>query len=89
MYAKISKKGQVTIPKAIREKLKIENEGGILFIVENNEVKIKSVSGTNTDKLAGSLKKYVKTYTPLEKVRSKIQGNIAKEIAEETKLKKR
>lgn len=89
MYAKISKKGQVTIPKAIREKLKIENEGGILFVVENNEVKIKSVSGTNTDKLAGSLKKYVKTYTPLEKVRSKIQGNIAKEIAEETKLKKR
>ncbi len=89
MYAKISKKGQVTIPKAIREKLKIENEGGILFVVENNEVKIKSVSGTNTDKLAGSLKKYVKTYTPLEKVRSKIQGNIAKEIAEETKLKNR
>ena len=78
----------MTIPKAIREKLKIENESGILFFVENNEVKIKSVPGSNADKLAGSLKKYAKTYTPLEKVRSKIQGKIAKEIAEETKLKK-
>ncbi len=28
MYAKVSKKGQITIPKAIREKLKIEKEGG-------------------------------------------------------------
>ena len=33
MYVKISKKGQVTIPKAIREKLCIDSEGGELFLV--------------------------------------------------------
>ena len=38
MYAKISKKGQITIPKGIREILKIEKEGGILFLVEDNEI---------------------------------------------------
>ena len=32
MYAKMSKKGQITIPKAIREKLKIVNEGAVLFL---------------------------------------------------------
>jgi len=45
MYAKISKKGQVTIPKPIREKLKIEKAGAVLFLVEDNEVKLKGVSG--------------------------------------------
>ena len=41
MYAKISKKGQVTIPKPIREKLNIEKEGGVLFLIEKDEVKLK------------------------------------------------
>ena len=43
MYARISKKGQVTIPKTIRKKLKIDREGGVLFLVENDEVKIKGI----------------------------------------------
>ncbi len=84
MYAKVSKKGQVTIPKAIRQKLNIENEGGILFLMENNEVKLKGVQRTDADQLAGSLKKYAKKYTPLKKVREKIQDQIAKEVAEKS-----
>ena len=77
MYARLSKKGQVTIPKAIREKLKIDSEGGVLFLVEDDEVKLKGIPGGEIDKLAGSLKKYAKTYVPLEKVRTKIKGKIA------------
>ena len=83
MYARLSKKGQVTIPKAIREKLKIDNEGGVLFLVEDNEVKLKGVPGGEIDKLAGSLNKYTKKYVPLEKVRSKIKGKIADAAARE------
>jgi AbrB family looped-hinge helix DNA binding protein len=76
MYARLSKKGQVTIPKAIREKLKIDSEGGVLFLVEDDEVKLKGIPGGEIDKLAGSLKKYAKTYVPLEKVRTRIKGKI-------------
>ncbi|MBW1739149.1 MAG: AbrB/MazE/SpoVT family DNA-binding domain-containing protein, partial [Deltaproteobacteria bacterium] len=36
MYAKVSRKGQLTIPKPIRKKLNIENQGGVLFLVEGN-----------------------------------------------------
>ena len=43
MYAKISKKGQITIPKPIRKKLKIEKDGAVLFLVEDDEVKLKGV----------------------------------------------
>ena len=83
MYARLSKKGQVTIPKAIREKLNIDSEGGVLFLVEDDEVKLKGIPGGEIDKLAGSLKKYAKTYVPLEKVRSRIKGKIADAAARE------
>ena len=84
MYSKISKKGQVTIPKPIREKLNIENEGGLLFLVEDNEVKLKGIPGVQANRLAGSLKKYAKGYAPLNKIRKKIKGKIADEIATES-----
>ena len=83
MYAKLSKKGQVTIPKAIREKLNINGEGGVLFLIENDEVKLKGIPGGEIDKLAGSLKKYAKTYVPLDKVRTKIKGKITDAAARE------
>ncbi len=83
MYAKVSKKGQITIPKPIREKLKIEKDGAVLFLVENNEVKLKGVPGVQSEQLAGSLKKYAKGYVPLKKIREKIKGEIADETAKE------
>jgi AbrB family looped-hinge helix DNA binding protein len=83
MYARISKKGQVTIPKPIREKLKIEKEGGILFLVEDDEVKLKGIPGGRIDQLAGSLKKYAKKYVPMDKIRKEIKGKIADEVARE------
>jgi len=83
MYAKVSKKGQVTIPKFIREKLKIEKEGGVLFLIEGDVVKLKGVPGEQVDQLAGSLNKYAKKYVPLDKIREKIKGKIADEAAKE------
>jgi AbrB family looped-hinge helix DNA binding protein len=83
MYAKISKKGQITIPKPIRKKLKIEKDGAVLFLVENNEIKLKGVPGVQSEQLAGSLKKYAKEYVSLKKIRKKIQGEIANETAGE------
>ena len=83
MYAKVSKKGQITIPKPIRKKLKIEKDGAVLFLVEDNEVKLKGVPGAQSEQLAGSLKKYAKGYVSLKKIREKIQGEIANETAGE------
>ena len=83
MYAKISKKGQVTIPKAVREKLKIEKEGGVLFLMEDDGVKLKGVPAEQVDQLAGSLNKYAKKYVPLDKIRQEIKGKIADEVAQE------
>jgi len=83
MYARISRKGQVTIPKPIRERLKVKNEGGVLFLVEDNEVKLKGIPGAQANLLAGSLKKYSKGHVPLTKIRKEIKGKIANEVAAE------
>ena len=83
MYARISKKGQITIPKPIREKLNIEKEGSVLFLVEDGEVKLKGVPGAKPEILGGSLKKYAKKYIPLNEIRENIKGNIANEAAGE------
>jgi AbrB family looped-hinge helix DNA binding protein len=81
MYAKVSSKGQVTIPKNIRKKLNIEKESGVLFLIEGDEIKLRGVPGSPPDQLAGSLKKYAGKYVPLKKVRKKVQERIADEIA--------
>ena len=83
MYVKISKKGQITIPMPIRKKLKIEKDGAVLFLVEENEVKMKGIPVVQPEQLAGTFKKYAKKYVPLKKIREKIQGEIANEIAKE------
>ena len=83
MYAKISKKGQITIPKLIRKKLNIDKDGGVLFLVEKDEVKIKGIPAGQVEQLAGSLKKYARSYVPLNQVREKIKDKIADEAARE------
>jgi AbrB family looped-hinge helix DNA binding protein len=83
MFARMTRKGQITIPKPIRQKLNIENEGGVLFLLEEDEVKLKGVPGAKAHILAGSLKKYASRHVPLNAVRKKIRGDIADEIAAE------
>ena len=83
MYAKVSKKGQITIPKPIRKKLKIEKDGAVLFLVEDDEVKLKGVPEVQSEQLAGSLKKYARKYVPLNKIREKVKEKVANEAAGE------
>ena len=83
MYARVSKKGQITIPKAIRKKLNIGENSAVLFIVENGEVKLKGVPAGSAESLAGSLKEYAKKYESLENIREKIQQDIARNAASE------
>lgn len=83
MYAKVTKKGQITIPKAIRQTLKLGEESAVLFVLENGEVKLKAVPAGTIDNLAGSLKKYANKYVPLDEIRNTIQKDIGRAINED------
>ena len=83
MYAKVSKKGQVTIPMRVREKLNIKDKGSVLFLFEGDEVKLKGIPGRHPDLLAGSLKRYAPKYVPLNRIREEIKKERAGEAAGE------
>jgi len=57
IFAKASKKGQVTIPKPLHEKLKIGDHGGVLFLIEDDAALLPGVSGARHEELAGLLKR--------------------------------
>lgn len=80
IYAKVSKKGQVTIPKSNRENLHLGENSAILFIVENGEVRIKDVPNASARSLAGSLKKFAPKYESFDNIRNRIQKVIANEV---------
>ena len=42
--AKITSKGQITIPKAIREKLKVKEGGKIIFFVKDGDIVIRNAA---------------------------------------------
>ena len=59
--AKLSSKGQITLPKAVRERL---GTGLVRLISDDNGVRIEPLQD-----VAGSLKRYAKNYVPLDKAR--------------------
>ena len=79
IYLKISKKGQITIPKSIRKKLNLGENSAILFIIEEGNVRIKSVPGGSAESLAGSLKNFAEKYKSLDKIRTEVQARIGHE----------
>lgn len=58
---KISSKGQITIPKEVRDRLR---EDLVTIVSDNDGVRIEPVRN-----LAGGLKEYAKEYVPLDEVR--------------------
>jgi len=64
--ATITSKGQITIPKAIRDQL----PGRVVeFVVRDGEILLRPV-----ESVAGSLAEYAPAYVPMEQVRDAVWG---------------
>lgn len=64
--ATITDKGQVTIPKAVRNRIK----GRVIeFVIEDDRIEIKSIQS-----IGGVLSSYASSYTPLDVVRESVWG---------------
>ncbi len=68
---KISRKGQITLPREIREKLGTEV---VKIVAEGDTVRIEPVKD-----LAGSLKEYASQYIPLKEAREKVWREVVGE----------
>ena len=56
----LSSKGQITVPKVIRELLHVENGDSLVFYIEDDEVKITSTSNLNIKLKNDKRKAYVR-----------------------------
>lgn len=79
----VTKKGQVTIPKKIREALGLREHDKVVFIHRNNEVVLKPIKGTILN-LRGSVKPRRKPEN-FETIRKEVKGAITRRIAGESK----
>lgn len=79
----LTKKYQVTIPKKIREFLRINKGDTVKFIIENNEVKIKPVR-SKIEENFGKVKPKNKP-EDFNKIRNYVEEKIAQEVSEEIK----
>ncbi len=75
----LTKKGQVTIPKTIRDALGLEEHDKVLFVRREHEVILKVMKGTVLD-LKGSVKPRKKP-EDFESVRASVKKAVAKRAA--------
>ena len=74
----ITRKGQVTIPKAIRDRLGVKEGEKVLFMMRGEEVVLKVVKGTILD-LRGSVRPSAHP-EDFEKIRQSVKQAIAKKV---------
>ena len=75
----MTRKGQVTIPKAIRDRLGVKEGEKILFVMRDEEVFLKVVKGTILD-LKGSVQPSTQP-DDFEKIRQSVKQAVAKKVA--------
>jgi antitoxin PrlF len=75
----LTRKGQVTIPKPIRDKLGIKEGEKVIFVMRDEEVVLKVVKGTILD-LKGSIRPSTSP-EHFEKIRQSVKQSLAKKVA--------
>jgi AbrB family looped-hinge helix DNA binding protein len=77
----ITKKGQVTIPKEIREALGLKERDKMIFTIRDEGVLMRPLHGSLLD-LRGTVQPKARPEN-FEEVRRKVKGEIGKKIAED------
>ena len=75
----MTRKGQVTIPKAIRDRLGVKEGEKVLFVMRGEEVVLKIIKGTILD-LRGSVQPSAHP-EDFEKIRRSVRQIVAKKLA--------
>jgi AbrB family looped-hinge helix DNA binding protein len=80
--AKISAKGQITLPRTIRQALDVKPGDRVLFFVENGSVRLQALPAGTARALAGSLRQYAKGRPP-GPARAATKTEVARAAAQE------
>lgn len=78
MESIMTRKGQVTIPKEIRDRLGVKEGEKVLFVVRGDEIILKVVKGTILD-LRGSVRPATRP-EDFDKVRQSVKQTVARRV---------
>jgi AbrB family looped-hinge helix DNA binding protein len=79
MESTITRKGQITIPKAIRDHWGVKEGEKVLFVMRGDEVFLKIVNGTILD-LRGSIRASARP-EDFDKIRQSVKQTVAAKVA--------
>ena len=81
--AKISPKGQITLPKSVQRALNVKPGEELLFILGEESVVLRPIASSQAAKLAGSLRRYARPGEDPRQVRSHVKKEVARAAAQE------
>lgn len=79
LASKVTRKGQITIPKAIRDRLGVNEGEKVVFVLRGEEVVLKVIRGSILD-LKGSVKPWAHP-EDFENIRKSVRREVSKRIA--------
>lgn len=79
LQSKVTRKGQITIPKEIRDRLRVREGEKVVFVLRGNEVVLKVIRGTILD-LKGTVKPHAHP-EDFGEIRKSVKRAVAKRIA--------
>jgi AbrB family looped-hinge helix DNA binding protein len=83
LTAKISAKGQITLPKKIRQVLEVEPGERVMFVVEDKAVVLRALGPSSARALAGSLRCYAGRSPDTGLVRAVVKKEVGRAAARE------
>jgi len=82
ILSRISAKGQITLPRKVRQALNVKPGDRLVFLVENRTVVLQPLASGSAGTLAGSLRDYARA-APTESARSVAKKRVARAAAQE------
>jgi AbrB family looped-hinge helix DNA binding protein len=81
--AKITEKGEITLPRRVRQALNVKPGERVQFIVGDESVVLRPVVTSRVAKLAGSLRQYARPGEEASQVRSQVRKEVGRAAAQE------
>jgi AbrB family looped-hinge helix DNA binding protein len=82
ILSRISAKGQITLPRKVRQALKLKPGDRALFLVQNETVQLQPLPASSARALAGSLQRYAGA-RPGGPARAVVKKEVARAAAQE------
>ena len=81
--AKVSSKGQITLPRRVRQALDVKPGERVMFVMHDNSVVLRPMGPSSAQTIAGSLRRYASIRKAARQARRVVKKEVARAAAQE------